>query len=123
MPAFPYTDAGAREAAARPSWREDARWSKPASSRITSKSAEKEAARGADARVPAQPGVWAGDGGGGDLPVVAVSYQSEMDLSAGVVAAVRQGSEGVTGRTRDRVDGARVRKRDTVESRQRCRWS
>ena len=62
--------------------------------------AEKARARGAAARLPAQPGVRAADCGGGDLRVVALAHQSEVDLSAGVVAVVRQGPAHRAGTTR-----------------------
>src|ERR1700677_4301633 len=46
------------------------------------------AAGGADARLPAESGGWAGAGGWGDSDFLAVPNQSGVDLSGGVVAAM-----------------------------------
>ena len=90
-PAFSYTDAGcAEDCRARDSGRDDAK-STMVETRIKpyyEQQAEKARARGAAARVPAQPGVRVAAGGGGDLRVVALSYQSQVDFSAGMVAAM-----------------------------------
>ena len=55
--------------------------------------AETGAAGGADAGLPAQPGLRAGAGGGGDSGLVALPHQSQVDLSARLVAPVSPAAE------------------------------
>src|SRR5580692_3119754 len=49
-------------------------------------------ARSPAAPVPAQSNLWAADSRRGDLRVVALAYQSQVDLPVRLVAAMKQGS-------------------------------
>src|ERR1700729_327318 len=78
---------GAREAGARVRLREaDDRYTHQAVRRAASREG---CARGANARLPAQPGVRVADSRGGDLSVVAAAHESQVDLSDRVVEVLR----------------------------------